>query len=324
MKNNPFVVRIREWVGNSYEAFDNDMEIHDTSSDAVTRAAVSKEEHEEEVERIRREVLDEQHSKKLRTLRMIYKVAAVCFTLFFSLVLIMTVSYMPKVGDIGNPANNEVAGRYIENGLEETGATNIVAGMILDYRAFDTLGESHVLFVAAITVTILLRLDKKERDPNDTKIVETIDEAKEKDRMFEPKDDTVIQKVALVLVPIIIIFGIYVILNGHLSPGGGFSGGAIIGAALIMYLNAFGFEKTEKFFSEKVYKRITFAGLAFYALAKCYAFFCGANGLDSHISKGIPGHIISAGLILPLDIAVGCVVACTMYAFYAMFRKGGF
>lgn len=312
-----------DWIKTGREDFNGDMTIKSVESDVVAAGIVTKEEHKADVIEIREKVLNEEENKRIRRMRVLYKAAAVAFAIFFSEVLVLTVSHMPKTGDISNPANNEVARRYIENGLEETGATNIVAGMILDYRAFDTLGESHVLFVAAITVTILLRLDKKERDPGDTKIVETIDEAKKEDEIFEPKNDTILQKVALILVPIIIIFGIYVILNGHLSPGGGFSGGAIIGAALIMYLNAFGFEKTERFFSEKVYKRITFAGLAFYALAKCYAFFCGANGLNSHISKGIAGHIISAGLILPLDIAVGCVVACTMYAFYAMFRKGG-
>ena len=262
-------------------------------------------------------------SKRTKTFYLFFNILAATMAVLLFFILLMIAVRLPVAGSSDVPGNNEVSERYIESGLEETGATNIVAGMILDYRAFDTLGESHVLFVAAITVTILLRLDKKERDPEDTKIVETIDEAEKEDKIFDPRHDAILQKVAFILVPIIIIFGIYVILNGHLSPGGGFSGGAIIGAALIMYLNAFGFEKTEKFFNEKIYKRITFAGLAFYALAKCYAFFCGANHLNSHIPKGIPGHIISAGLILPLDIAVGCVVACTMYAFYAMFRKGG-
>mgnify|MGYP003309222873 CR=1 FL=1 len=55
---------------------------------------------------------------------------------------------MPSTGEAGNPANNEVADRYIQQGLEETGATNIVAGMILDYRAFDTLGGTRKQFMA--------------------------------------------------------------------------------------------------------------------------------------------------------------------------------
>lgn len=316
-----FLEKVSSFVKNGNSDYSGNMEIRDGKDDVKT-VVITKETIKEDKDIVKRRVFSGRNSM-IKLYNRFYRVIAVLFAVFFSTVLILTVAEMPATGDINNSTNNEVAKRYNEQGLEETGATNIVAGMILDYRAFDTLGESHVLFVAAITVTILLRLDKKERDPEDTKIVETIDEAEKEDKIFDPRHDAILQKVAFILVPIIIIFGIYVILNGHLSPGGGFSGGAIIGAALIMYLNAFGFEKTEKFFNEKIYKRITFAGLAFYALAKCYAFFCGANHLNSHIPKGIPGHIISAGLILPLDIAVGCVVACTMYAFYAMFRKGG-
>ena len=57
------------------------------------------------------------------------------------------------------PTNNEVTQKYIEDGLEDTGATNLVAGIILDYRAFDTLGESSVLFTAVMSVLILLKKD---------------------------------------------------------------------------------------------------------------------------------------------------------------------
>ena len=122
----------------------------------------------------------------------------------------------------------------------------------------------------------------------------------------------------------IILFGIYVILNGHLSPGGGFSGGAIIGAGLILYLNAFGFEKTERFFTAKTYKWVSFSALSFYCIAKSYSFYTGAHHLESGIPLGTAGNILSSGLILPLNICVGLVVACTMYAFFALFRKGGF
>ena len=134
----------------------------------------------------------------------------------------------------------------------------------------------------------------------------------------------ILQKITFLLFPIIVIFGIYVILNGHISPGGGFSGGAIIGAGLILYANAFGFEKLNRFFTEKTYKWISFIALAFYCLAKSYSFFTGANHLESGIPLGTPGDILSSGLIFPLNICVGLVVACTMYAFYTLFRKGGF
>lgn len=249
----------------------------------------------------------------------LYRVLAVLLCTAIIFCLMLTVADMPPLGDALAPVNNEVSARYIEKGMEETGAINIVAGMILDYRAFDTLGESTVLFIAACAVLTLLRIDlDKKGAPTEELIAAEAD-----DRHYEPKDDVILQRSAAVLTPIILLFGIYIILNGHLSPGGGFSGGAIIGAGLILYLNAFGFKRTEQFMSFRLFTGVTFSALMFYALAKTYSFYTGANHLHSIISTGTPGNIISAGLILPLNIAVGMVVACTMYAFYALFRKGG-
>lgn len=257
-------------------------------------------------------------TRGIRSFRRFYQVMSVllCFSIIF--VLLWTIAYLPVFGNAGNPDNNEVSARYIESGLKETGAVNIVTGMILDYRAFDTFGESCVLFIASCCVLALLRIDAASGEAAARKRLEEAN-----DRLFEPKDDVILQKCACILVPLILIFGIYIVLNGHLSPGGGFSGGAVLGSGLILYLNAFGFQKTERFFTEKVYRRITLGALSFYCLAKSYSFFTGANHLKSGIPLGTPGAILSSGLILPLNICVGLVVACTLYAFYTLFRKGG-
>ena len=247
-----------------------------------------------------------------------YRILAVVICVSIIWVLLTTASYLPPFGNPDNPVNNEVSQRYIEQGLQETGAVNIVAGMILDYRAFDTLGESNVLFVAACSVVILLRITSgKDGKPSREQL-----ESEAYDRMYEPKNDMILQHVASFLVPVVLLFGIYVILNGHISPGGGFSGGAIMGAGLILYLNAFGFQKTERFFTFKTFKLVSLCALSFYALSKAYSFFTGANHLHSIITPGTPGRIFSAGLIPYLNIAVGLVVCCTMYAFYTLFRKG--
>ncbi len=263
---------------------------------------------------LRDRIYDTEHNRKIIFFYKLYKLSAVVFCIGLASLLLYTVSYLPKTGAANRPANNEVPARYIEKGLQETGAVNIVTGMILDYRAFDTFGESNVLFVATVTVLILLHAKKNGKG----------EEEQENDRIFEPKNDAILQAGARILVPVIILFGIYIVLNGHLSPGGGFSGGAVIGAGLILYLNAFGFQKTEKLFTEKVYKWVSFSALTTYCLAKSYSFFTGANHLESHIPLGTPGHILSSGLILILNICVGMVVACTMYTFYVMFRKGDF
>ena len=257
-------------------------------------------------------------TKGKRVTQWLYSIAAVVICVSIIALLVSTAAELPPYGSPDNPANNEVSQRYIEQGMQETGAVNIVAGMILDYRAFDTLGESNVLFIAACTVLILLRVTTRpDGKPTTSQL-----EAECDDRMYEPKNDLILQYQTNFLVPMILLFGIYGLMNGHLGPGGGFGGGAIMGAALILYLNAFGFKKTERFFTFKTFSIVSVVALSFYAVSKAYSFFTGANHLDSIISTGTPGMLFSAGLIPYLNIAVGMVVCCTMYAFYTLFRKG--
>ena len=307
--------RIKQWIRGEADPYIGNVETLPKSIEKQSKNEL--EIYQLDQERMLETVRDVNRNKNYKRFLGVYRIVQVVCCIALISMLLIAVSYLPPVGNPENPANNEVSAKYIEDGMQDTGAVNIVTGMILDYRAFDTFGESCVLFIATWTVLILLRNDKK-------KGKESAEEEERRDSYYEPKKDSILQKITFILFPIIVIFGIYVILNGHLSPGGGFSGGAIIGAGLILYLNAFGFEKKEKFFTEKTYKWISFSALTFYCLAKSYSFYTGAHHLESGIPLGTAGDIISAGLILPLNICVGLVVACTMYAFYVLFRKGGF
>jgi len=251
-----------------------------------------------------------------RWFRKIYLAVAVVSCISLSLVLLYTVSLMPRYG-AENPRTTEVVSRYVEEGIEETGAVNIVSGMILDYRAFDTLGESHVLFTALVCVMILLRIDKKNQRTGyeDYYTIRS-------DSYFDLSRDPILPAMGRVLIPCILLYGIYILLNGQNSPGGGFSGGAVIGAGMILFSAAFGMQFADRFLTLKLCNIVTFVSLAFYSFAKGYVFFMGANGLENHIPKGTPGAILSGGMILPLDIAVGCVVSVTMFGFYSLFRRG--
>jgi len=309
------LTRLMRWVCGEIDPYLEVMETREQQEDKPNEGLIRM--HRRDQETVIRQVHDQKHNRVYKNFRRFYRIASVVCCVALIWMLLTAVSYLPPVGAADNPASNEVAAKYIEDGLQDTGAVNIVTGMILDYRAFDTFGESNVLFIATCTVLILLRSDKK-KDQQQEKAEQR------REQHYEPKDDSILQRITFLLFPIIVIFGIYVILNGHISPGGGFSGGAIVGAGLILYANAFGFEKLNRFFTEKTYKWISFASLAFYCLAKSYSFFTGANHLESGIPLGIPGAILSSGLILPLNICVGLVVACTMYAFYTLFRKGGF
>ena len=256
--------------------------------------------------------LSENEFRIIRRFRRLYAVVAALVCLMMISLLFLTVSNLPIFGEESNPANNEVVERYLEKGLEETGAVNITAGIILDYRAFDTFGESTVLFLAVAAVWMLLKKEEKE-----------IRVLMEETLTYAPKEDVIFRTVARFLTPCILLFGIYIILNGHLSPGGGFSGGAVMGSGLILYNLSNGTARTRRFLNEKVFTRVVMGALFFYALAKSYSFFTGGNHLESLIPLGTPGSIFSGGLILPLNIAVGLVVACTGYGIYALFARGG-
>ncbi len=240
-----------------------------------------------------------------------YRIATTVISLIIITVLLITVSYLPTFGDPDSPMTNEVFIKYIEDTLEDTNATNVVAGIILDYRAFDTFGEATVLFVASCAVAMLLREDRKNGSRSELQ-----------SEMDEPRRDIILSVISKLAIPVIFLYGIYVILNGHISPGGGFSGGTIIGAGLMLYLSSYGTNQVSRLVNYDRYKNITFYSLMFYALAKGYSFFYGANHLDTGIPHGIPGAILSGGLILPLNIAVGLVVGLTMYGFYSLFSKG--
>ncbi|RGZ00640.1 hydrogen gas-evolving membrane-bound hydrogenase subunit E [Clostridium sp. AM58-1XD] len=242
----------------------------------------------------------------------VYRIATRLICLACMCMLLLVVSHLPEFGRADNPSNNEVVERYLSKGLDETGATNIVTGVILDYRAFDTFGESVVLFLSVISVVTLLRTGEKKEDRA----------GKKEEPLCGGGGDMILKQVSVILIPFILLFGIYVILNGHLSPGGGFSGGTVIGAGLILYANAFGYERIHRFFSFRTFTYISSGALLIYGISKGYSFFCGGNHLESGIPLGRPGAIFSGGLILILNICVGLVVAGTVYCFYSLFREG--
>lgn len=255
--------------------------------------------------------LDEFKNKKYRARKekknkKAFNFFAILFSATIVVLLLVTVNALPPYGGAHNPAINNVFNRYVGEAVKETGSINLVAAVILDYRAFDTFGEATMLFTATMAVVSLLKKEEKEV---------TV-------KIGDKGNDEILKVVVEIIFPFVILLGIYVVLNGHLSPGGGFSGGTILGAGLILYSTAFGLEGVRKFFSFKTFTRAISFSLIFYALAKGYSFITGAAHIDSAIPLGTPGNIFSGGLILPLNVAIGIVVACTIYGLYALFTQG--
>lgn len=177
----------------------------------------------------------------------------------------------------------KVGNYYIDKGVEETGAVNIVTSVVLNYRGFDTLGEVTILFLAATGLGAILA---------------TIRKRAKKD--FVPAS-LVLSASCRFLFPFIMLFAVYIFLHGHLTPGGGFQGGAIIASGfLLVYL---GFRETRV--KEKGIKAAeALAGLAFLVIGFLGLAVSGYF-LFNFLPKGIPNSLFSAGILPLLYIAIG-------------------
>ncbi len=135
--------------------------------------------------------------------------------------------------------------------------------------------------------------------------------------------NTILKQISKILIPIIQVFGLYVIFFGHISPGGGFSGGTIIGASFILYRIAFGKQQAKEKLKFTALLKVICYSLITYGLLKGYSFITGGGNIHGfQIPLGKPGNIFSGGFLLPLNIAVGFIVAVTIYFFFSLFYEG--
>ena len=130
---------------------------------------------------------------------------------------------LPPIGSHKSAASTHVSPRYIESAPLETGALNMVTAVLADYRSFDTLGETVVILTAGLTSLLILGA------------VRTRSEDHGKDTMLLHSLGTdVLGATSYLLTPFIILFATYVLVHGHTSPGGGFQGGSILAASVIL------------------------------------------------------------------------------------------
>lgn len=82
------------------------------------------------------------------------------------------VSNLPPIGDVNSAPNRHVTPTYIERSAEDTGSPNIVTGVIIDYRGFDTMWETAVMFLAGLTTVLLLTRNPVGRRPKEEDVAE--------------------------------------------------------------------------------------------------------------------------------------------------------
>ena len=129
-----------------------------------------------------------------------------------------------------------VSRHYVERGVVENRGSNLVTSVIVNYRGFDTLGEVAVLFLSVTGVAFVLRRRRGDSGVSAARGDTTTPAADAPDRTVPASE--LVQTGARLLVGPMILFGIYIFVHGHLTPGGGFQGGAVIASAVLLLLRA--------------------------------------------------------------------------------------
>ena len=177
---------------------------------------------------------------------------------------------MPQVGSEDTPANSYLSTYYIENSLPDTETPNIVTAILADYRGFDTLFETCVMFLSGVTALAILFNGKK-------KEIKKTPEKVEKDYDDPSFGGTILETSFRLVVPIVIIYAFYVLAHGELSLGGGFQAGALLASVYLTDRLIPSSHKPIVRFSGETAAATAGVGVFIYALTGILPMFNGGN-----------------------------------------------
>ncbi len=255
--------------------------------------------------------------------------------------LIYASTDFPPWGDPSAPANRHVSPYYIEESINDTAVPNVVTAVLADYRGFDTMFETTVILAAGLACFILLRVFETRRDSErlfrhastdiiirirDPNLEVSVSPSLQRiDPLWTPHD-LIIRTVCRLLVPFIQLFGLYVVAHGHHSPGGGFQGGVILGAAYILLAIAYDLRSSTRRLTEKATGVLSPAGVFIYAGVGGLCLILGGNFLDYSALAGLLGVdpvMARSHGILMVEIGVAVCVMATMVLIYNNLSSAG-
>jgi len=219
-----------------------------------------------------------------------------------------------------------VASHYVSEGADELGAANLVTSVIVTYRGLDTLGEVTVLFIATAGVGFLLRREEDMPDFSEKPQTGAAGAASDKGPGPEKKSgmgktpgpekapvvraslresSELLLSGSMFLFPLLVLFGAYIFIHGHLTPGGGFQGGVVIASAMLLLMLA----RVSLHLNHLVLSFIeSLSGLAYVAIGIA-GIFLAAGFLDNRILPlGDFGTLLSAGAIPVIYSLIGLKV----------------
>jgi multicomponent Na+:H+ antiporter subunit B len=200
---------------------------------------------------------------------------------------------------------NAFGRKYFElNGFIETGSKNLVSAIYLDYRLFDSIFEAGILLIAVSGIIWISRHDLTEKN-----VEFMIDRFKTPDLFIT---------FSRLVFPLMLMFGFYVIINGHLSPGGGFQGGAIVatGILILYYING---DRDTNIKTIVTVEKIVYFLIIIVALVSVFT----RGEVFTNFAPISSGTAIQSIYLVILNVLIGFKVALGLWTIFTAFLREG-
>ncbi|HET9110826.1 MAG TPA: MnhB domain-containing protein [Ktedonobacterales bacterium] len=231
------------------------------------------------------------------TRRALFFISAACV----ALVLTLGVIHLPPFGDYHGPYGlilNQIA-------VPERHVTDIVASVNFDYRGIDTIGEEFILFVSVAGVMLLLRAEKDESEQGGGQ-GDLSQSASLGERHTDlPAMSHAVNALCQALIAPTLLFGLYIISHGHLTPGGGFQGGAVLASAFALLFLSGEYGALRAIIPRELASSADAIGAGGFVIIGFVGLFVGAAFLYNALPLGPVGVIYSSGMIPLINLSVG-------------------
>ncbi|QCS24065.1 DUF4040 domain-containing protein [Rickettsia parkeri] len=243
------------------------------------------------------------------------------------LLFVVTLAYMglelPNYGDDNAPIHMHSSKYYIENTSRDIGIPSFVAAILASYRGYDTLGETSVILIAGIAVLLIFSRKSDDAIPRLDLGISGHSRRYKIPWSSHGMTNPIIKYITSFIIPYIILYSIYIQLNGESSPGGGFQAGVIFASSLIAYDLVYGNRKLSRYFPPNVLVCIAVLGVAIYAIVGTISLFFNDNYLNYYaLTNFINDKLLAQHIaIVIVEIGIGLTVAAIMYLIYNVFNN---
>ena len=212
----------------------------------------------------------------------------------------------PRLGDPDAPVHQHLAPWYLEKTPEYMDIPNVVTAILGSFRGYDTLGEVFVVFAACIGVLFILGVK-----PDEGVEPEAPDSAGLRHHLIP-------QVVGRILIPFIVLFGLYVQFHGEYGPGGGFQAGALIATGVILFALLEGEEAALRAVPRRVLLALVIGGATLYGGVGVACILLGGNFLDYSVLAADPVTGQQVGILL-IEAGVGMAVCGALLSIFHAF-----